>query len=135
MLPTPLSSRVTNPLDVIAMVALRESGFALKKVVGMAGVLDATRFCYFIAEELNLWPGDVKAMVMGGHGDTMVPLPRYTSAGGFPLTELTGRRKHRTACGADPKGRRGNRRVSEDRKCLLRPGSLGGEDGGSHCQR
>jgi malate dehydrogenase len=79
---------VTNPLDVIAMVALRETGFALKKVVGMAGVLDATRFRYFIAEKLGVWPGDVMAMVLGGHGDTMVPLPRYTSVGGFPLTEL-----------------------------------------------
>ena len=79
---------VTNPLDVIAMVVLRETGFALKKVIGMAGVLDATRFRYFIAEELGVWPGDIEAMVMGGHGDTMVPLTRYTSVGGFPITEL-----------------------------------------------
>lgn len=79
---------VTNPLDVIAMVVLRETGFALKKVMGMAGVLDATRFRYFIAEKLDVWPGDVMALVLGGHGDTMVPLPRYTSVGGFPLTEL-----------------------------------------------
>ena len=60
---------VTNPLDIIAMVVLRESGFALKKVVGMAGVLDSTRFRYFIAERLGVWPGDVQAMVLGGHGD------------------------------------------------------------------
>jgi malate dehydrogenase len=79
---------VSNPLDVIAMVCLRESGFALKKVVGMAGVLDATRFRYFIAEALQVAPADVAAMVLGGHGDEMVPLPRYTSVGGFPLTEL-----------------------------------------------
>ena len=79
---------VTNPLDVISMVVLRETGFALKKVMGMAGVLDATRFRYFIAEKLGVWPGDVMALVLGGHGDTMVPLPRYTSVGGFPLTEL-----------------------------------------------
>ena len=79
---------VTNPLDVIAMVVLRETGFALKKVVGMAGVLDATRFRYFIAEELGVWPGDVEAMVLGGHGDSMVPLTRYTSVAGFPITEL-----------------------------------------------
>ena len=79
---------VTNPLDVLAMVVLRETGFALKKVIGMAGVLDATRFRYFIAEELGVWPGDIEAMVMGGHGDTMVPLTRYTSVGGFPITEL-----------------------------------------------
>jgi len=79
---------VSNPLDVIAMVALRETGFALRKVVGMAGVLDATRFRYFIAEALHVAPSDVTAMVLGGHGDEMVPLPRYTSVGGFPLTEL-----------------------------------------------
>lgn len=79
---------VTNPLDVIAMAALRESGFALRKVVGMAGVLDAARFRCFIAEELNVRPADVDTMVLGGHGDTMVPLPRYTSVGGFPLPEL-----------------------------------------------
>ncbi len=79
---------VANPLDVIAMTMLRETGFALKRVVGMAGILDSTRFRYFIAEKLNVLPSDVFAMVLGGHGDTMVPLPRYTSVGGFPLTEL-----------------------------------------------
>jgi malate dehydrogenase len=79
---------VTNPLDVIAMAVLRESGFALKKVVGMAGVLDSTRFRYFIAEELGVWPGDVTAMVLGGHGDEMVPLAGYTSVGGIPIAEL-----------------------------------------------
>jgi malate dehydrogenase len=79
---------VTNPLDVICTVVLRESGFALKKVVGQAGVLDASRFRYFIAEELGVWPGDVLAMVLGGHGDEMVPLRGFTSVGGLPITEL-----------------------------------------------
>jgi malate dehydrogenase len=79
---------VSNPLDVIAMATLQETGFALKRVMGMAGVLDATRFRYFIAEKLNVWPGDVMAMVLGGHGDTMVPLPRYTRVNGIPVTEL-----------------------------------------------
>jgi malate dehydrogenase len=79
---------VTNPLAVIAMVALRETGFALRKVVGMAGVLDSTRFRYFIAEKLGVWPGDVQAMVLGGHGDDMVPLISYTSVGGIPVGEL-----------------------------------------------
>ena len=79
---------VANPLDVIAMTMLRETGFALKRVVGMAGILDSTRFRYFIAEKLNVLPSDVFAMVLGGHGDSMVPLPSYTSVGGFPLTEL-----------------------------------------------
>jgi malate dehydrogenase len=79
---------VTNPLDVIAMVMLRETGFALRRVVGMAGVLDSTRFRYFIAERLGVWPGDVQAMVAGGHGDEMVPLTSYTSVAGIPLTQL-----------------------------------------------
>jgi malate dehydrogenase len=79
---------VTNPLDVICMVVLRETGFEPSRVVGQAGVLDSTRFRYFIAEELGVWPGDVTAMVLGGHGDSMVPLKRYTSVGGFPISEL-----------------------------------------------
>ncbi len=86
--PNALVIAVSNPLDVIAMVTLRESGFALKRVVGMAGILDSTRFQYFIAQRLGVLPRDVMAMVLGGHGDSMVPLPRYTSVGGFPLTEL-----------------------------------------------
>ncbi|TVQ37583.1 MAG: malate dehydrogenase [Spirochaetaceae bacterium] len=86
--PNAVTVVVSNPLDVISMVVLREGGFALKRVVGMAGILDATRFRYFIAEKLNVLPADVMAMVLGGHGDTMVPLPRYTSIAGFPLTEL-----------------------------------------------
>lgn len=79
---------VTNPLDVMCYVALKVTGFALKKVVGMAGVLDSTRFCYFIAEELGVHPLDVTALVLGGHGDQMVPLPRYTAVSGIPITEL-----------------------------------------------
>jgi len=79
---------VSNPLDVIAMVLLRGTGFEPSRVLGMAGVLDSTRFRYFIAEKLNVWPGDVRAMVLGGHGDSMVPLKRYTSVGGLPITEL-----------------------------------------------
>jgi len=79
---------VTNPLDVIAMAVLRETGFDPSRVLGMAGVLDATRYCTFIAEALDVWPGDVSAMVLGGHGDTMVPLKRFASVGGIPLGEL-----------------------------------------------
>jgi malate dehydrogenase len=81
---------VTNPLDVISTVVLRATGFHRSKVVGMAGVLDTTRFRYFIAEELGVWPGDVQAMVLGGHGDTMVPLTRFATVGGVPLGELLG---------------------------------------------
>ena len=79
---------VANPLDVIAMVLLRETGFPSERVVGMAGILDSTRFRYFIAEMLGVLPQDVSAMVLGGHGDTMVPLPSYTKVAGFPITEL-----------------------------------------------
>lgn len=86
--PNAIVIAVANPLDIIAMVMLRETGLALKKVIGMAGVLDTSRFTYFIAEKLNVWPGDVTAIVLGGHGDSMVPIPRYTSVGGFPITEL-----------------------------------------------
>jgi malate dehydrogenase len=79
---------VTNPLDVICIVVLRETGFAPKKVIGQAGVLDSTRFCYFTADAMVVWPEDVMAMVLGAHGDSMVPLPRYTSVGSVPITEL-----------------------------------------------
>jgi malate dehydrogenase len=82
---------VSNPLDIISMVTLKESGFALKKVIGMAGILDATRFRYFIANELGVWPGDVTSMVLGGHGDSMVPLARFTRVGGIPVDELLDR--------------------------------------------
>ena len=86
--PNALIIAVSNPLDVIAMVCLRESGFAPHRVIGMAGILDSTRFRYFIAEALHCLPQDVMTMVLGGHGDTMVPLPSYTSVGGFALSEL-----------------------------------------------
>lgn len=79
---------VANPLDVISMVLYRETGFPAERVVGMAGILDSTRFRYFIAEALDLLPEDVQAMVLGGHGDSMVPLPRYSAVGGIPLPEL-----------------------------------------------
>jgi malate dehydrogenase len=79
---------VSNPLDIMCHVALRTSGFALRRVVGMAGILDSTRFRYFVAEELGCSLGSVHAMVLGGHGDQMVPLPRLTTVGGVPITEL-----------------------------------------------
>ena len=88
--PNAIVIAVANPLDVIAMVMLRETGFPKERVVGMAGILDSTRFRYFIAERLDLFPSDVDAMVLGGHGDTMVPVARYTRVAGFPLTELLG---------------------------------------------
>ena len=79
---------VSNPLDVMVYVALKVSGFDRHRVIGMAGVLDAARFRSFIAMELNVSVEDVTAFVLGGHGDSMVPLPRYTSVAGIPLTDL-----------------------------------------------
>ena len=81
---------VSNPLDVMAYVAHQTSGFPGHRVFGMAGVLDTARFRCFIAEALNVSVRDIVALLMGGHGDTMVPLPRYTTIGGIPLTDLMG---------------------------------------------
>jgi malate dehydrogenase len=79
---------VSNPLDVVTTLMHRVTGFAKQRVVGMAGVLDAARFSAFIAMELACSVKDVRAMVLGGHGDSMVPLPRYTTVAGVPVTEL-----------------------------------------------
>jgi malate dehydrogenase len=79
---------VSNPLDVMCHVALRATGFALRRVVGMAGILDSTRFRYFVAEQLDCALSSVHAMVLGGHGDQMVPMPRLTTVGGVPITAL-----------------------------------------------
>ncbi len=79
---------VSNPLDAMAQAAYRQSGFNRERVIGMAGVLDSARFRSFIAEELNVSVENVTAFVLGGHGDTMVPLPRYTTVAGIPITEL-----------------------------------------------
>ena len=80
---------VTNPLDAMCWTALKISGFPRERVIGMAGVLDTARFRTFIAEELNVSFENVTAMVLGGHGDTMVPLVRFTNVSGIPLSELT----------------------------------------------
>ncbi|MFN8620431.1 MAG: malate dehydrogenase [Chloroflexota bacterium] len=79
---------VTNPLDAMCHVALEASGFPKERVIGMAGVLDTARFRTFIARELGVSVTNVSAFVLGGHGDTMVPLPRYSTVGGVPITEL-----------------------------------------------
>ena len=79
---------VSNPLDVMVYVALKVSGFDRHRVIGMAGILDTARFRTFIAMELNVSVEDVTAFVLGGHGDSMVPLPRYTSVAGIPLADL-----------------------------------------------
>jgi malate dehydrogenase len=79
---------VTNPLDAMCHVAMQASGFPRQRVLGMAGVLDSARFRTFIAMELGVSVEDTHAFVLGGHGDTMVPLPRYSTVAGVPITEL-----------------------------------------------
>ena len=79
---------VTNPLDAMVHVAIEASGFPRERVIGMAGVLDSARFRAFIAQDLGVSSSDVSAFVLGGHGDTMVPLPRYSTVAGIPLPEL-----------------------------------------------
>ncbi len=79
---------VTNPLDAMVQLAWKKSGFPAERVVGMAGVLDSARFRTFIAQELKVSVENVTAFVLGGHGDSMVPLPRYSTVAGVPITEL-----------------------------------------------
>nr|MBK9650613.1 malate dehydrogenase [Bacteroidota bacterium] len=79
---------VSNPLDVMTYCAYLTSGFDSNRVFGMAGILDTARYRAFLAEALNCSPKDIQAVLMGGHGDTMVPLPRYTTVSGIPVTEL-----------------------------------------------
>lgn len=79
---------VSNPLDVMTYCAHLTSGHPRERVIGMAGILDTARYRAFLASELNVSPKDIQAMLLGGHGDTMVPLPRYTTVGGIPVTEL-----------------------------------------------
>ncbi len=79
---------VTNPVDVMAQLSLRVSGFERSRVIGMGGILDSSRFRTFVSWEAGVSPRDVEALVMGGHGDQMVPMPRFTTVKGVPITEL-----------------------------------------------
>ncbi|MSP69282.1 MAG: malate dehydrogenase [Bacteroidetes bacterium] len=84
---------VSNPLDVMTYCAYLTAKIDSSRVFGMAGILDTARYRAFLAEELNCSPKDIQAVLMGGHGDTMVPLPRYTTVGGIPVTELISKEK------------------------------------------
>jgi malate dehydrogenase len=84
---------VSNPLDVMCYVAMKASGFPRERVIGMAGVLDTARYRAFLASELDVSVRDIQAMVLGGHGDTMVPLISYTSVSGIPITQLMDKAK------------------------------------------
>ncbi|HXV28219.1 MAG TPA: malate dehydrogenase [bacterium] len=79
---------VTNPLDVMTYLAWKKTGFETKRVVGMAGALDSARYSYFLSEAIGCFPHEVDAMVLGGHGDEMVPVPAHTKAKGKPITQL-----------------------------------------------
>ena len=84
---------VSNPLDVMTYCTFLNSKFPSNRVIGMAGILDTARYRAFLATELGISPKDIQAVLMGGHGDTMVPLPRYTTVGGIPVTELIAKDK------------------------------------------
>jgi len=86
--PNPIIIVVSNPLDVMTYAAFQASGLPASRVMGMAGILDTARYRAFLSMELGISPKDFQAVLMGGHGDTMVPLPRYTTAAGIPITEL-----------------------------------------------
>ena len=84
----PIIIVVSNPLDVMTLASWKASGLPSSRVFGMAGILDTARYRAFLAEALQVSPKDIQALLMGGHGDTMVPLPRYTTVAGIPVTEL-----------------------------------------------
>lgn len=84
----PIIIVVSNPLDVMTYAAFKASGLPSSRVFGMAGILDTARYRAFLATALNVSPKDIQAVLMGGHGDTMVPLPRYTTVSGIPVTEM-----------------------------------------------
>jgi malate dehydrogenase len=84
----PIIIVVSNPLDVMTYAAWKASGLSRQKVFGMAGIFDTARYRAFLAEALDVSPKDIQALLMGGHGDTMVPLPRYTTVAGIPVTEM-----------------------------------------------
>ena len=114
--------RVSNPLDVMAYVAKVVTGFPKERVMGMAGVLDTARYRAFIAMELSVSVESVTALVLGGHGDSMVPLPSLTMVGGIPLTELLPQEQDRRDREAHRRRRRRDRVAPQDRLRLLRAG-------------
>ena len=113
---------------------LRQAGFNRERVIGMAGVLDSARFRTFIAAELNVSVENVTAFVLGGHGDTMVPLARYSTVAGIPITELIAPDRLEATRPAHPRRRRRDREAPQDRQRLLRPFRRGGRDGRGHPQ-
>ena len=126
---------VSNPLDIMCYVAKQVTGFPRERVIGMAGVLDTARFRGFLAEALDVSVRDIQAMVLGGHGDTMVPLISYTSVSGIPITQLIEQGQARRDRDAHAQRRRRNREASEDWLGVLRAVGRRGANGGSDRQR
>ena len=120
---------VSNPLDAMVQRAWQVTGFPPQRVLGQAGVLDTARFRAFLAMELNVSVEDVSAMLLGGHGDTMVPLASCASVGGIPVTNLIAPERLAADHSTHPRRRRRDRFFAEDRQCLLCPGRRHRADG------
>ena len=119
---------VSNPLDAMCHVAFDAAGLPRERVIGMAGVLDSARFRTFIAEATDVSVEDVSAMVLGGHGDTMVPISRYSTVAGVPITEILEPEEVKALENAHGEWRRGDRLPAEDGQRLPGAGRLGGGD-------
>ena len=119
---------VANPLDAMCQAVYKLSKFPRERVIGMAGVLDSARMRTFIAMELNVSVENVHAFVLGGHGDTMVPLPRYSTVAGIPITELMAKETIDAICDAHGRRRRRDHEAGRHER-LVRAGRGGGRDG------
>jgi malate dehydrogenase len=126
---------VSNPLDAMAQAAYKQSGFSRNRVIGMAGILDSARFRAFISRELDVSVENVTAFVLGGHGDTMVPLPRYSTVAGIPITELMDKATIDRLVQRTRDGGAEIVKAPEDRQRLLRAVGCGRRDGGSDPER
>ena len=121
---------VSNPLDVMCYVAMKATGFPRERVLGMAGVLDTARYRMFLAEAMSVSVQDIQAMVLGGHGDTMVPLVSYTTVSGIPVSQLLDKAKLDAIVDRTRNGGAEIVALPQDRLRLLRAERGGGPDGG-----
>ncbi len=126
---------VSNPLDAMVQRAWQVTGFPPNRVMGQAGVLDTARYRTFLAMELGVSVEDISALLLGGHGDTMVPMPSCTSVGGIPVTQLIDPKRLEEIVQRTAQRRGGNRRAAENRQRLLRAGRGHHANGGSHRAR
>ena len=126
---------VSNPLDAMVQQAKKVTGFPAARVLGQAGVLDTARYRTFLAMELGVSVEDVSALLMGGHGDTMVPIPSCTSVGGIPILQLIDAARLEEIVTRTRKGWGGDRWSAQDGQCLLRPCRCNNADGRSNRPR